>query len=96
MTYEIRIGLDAAEFLGSQDEKTQSIIKKNLRKLKGEPYPSPEARSGDREKVTVNSEEIYRMHISRSYTAFYVINEDKQQVVVTDIVDIDTAHKMYD
>ena len=96
MTYEVRIDVDAADFLNSQDEKTQSIIKDHLGKLKEEPYPSPEARSGDREKVTVNEEEVYRMHISRSYTAFYIINEEKEQVVVTDIVDIDTAHKMYD
>ncbi|MFB6226136.1 MAG: type II toxin-antitoxin system RelE/ParE family toxin [Candidatus Paceibacteria bacterium] len=96
MTYEVRIDVDAADFLNSQDEKTQSIIKKNLGKLKKEPYPSPEAQSGDREKVTVNGEEVYRMHISRSYTAFYVINEQEDQVIVTDIVDIDTAHKMYD
>ena len=96
MTYEVRIDVEVADFLNSQDEKTQSIIKNNLSKLKDEPYPSPEAQSGDREKVTVNGEEVYRMHISRSYTAFYIVNKDKDQVVVTDIVDIDTAHKMYD
>ena len=96
MTYEVRIDVDAAEFLNARDFKTKSIIKDNLGKLQDEPYPSPEAQSGDREKVTVNGEEIYRMHISRSYTAFYIINEDEEQVVVTDIVDIDTAHKMYD
>jgi len=96
MTYEVRIDVDATEFLNSQDDKTQSIIKDNLGKLKEEPYPSPEAQSGDREKVTVNGEEIYRMHISRSYTAFYVINEDEERVIITDIVDIDAAHKMYD
>ena len=43
MTYEVRIDIDAADFLDSQDEKTQSIIKDNLGKLKEEPYPSPEA-----------------------------------------------------
>lgn len=96
MTYEVRIDIDAAEFLSSRDQKTQSIIKQNLRKLEEEPYPSPGAKSGDREKVTVNGEEVSRMHISRSYTAFYVINEEDGQVVVTEIVDIDTAHKMYD
>lgn len=96
MTYEVRIDVDAADFLNSQDEKTQSIIKDNLGKLREEPYPSPGAQSGDREKVTVNGEEVYRMHISRSYTAFYIVNEEEEQVIVTDIVDIDTAHKMYD
>jgi mRNA-degrading endonuclease RelE of RelBE toxin-antitoxin system len=96
MTYEIRIDVDAAEFLNSQIEKTQDIIKENLRKLNEEPYPSPQAQPGDREKVTLNGEEVYRIHISRSYTAFYVINENEKQVIITDIVDIGTAHKMYD
>lgn len=94
--YELRIDLEAAEFLSSQDEKTKRIIKNNLEKLEEEPYPSPNTKSGDKEKVTVNSKEIYRMHISRSYTAFYVIEEGDNQVIITDIVDIDTAHKMYD
>lgn len=96
MTYEVRIDIDAADFLNSKGEKTQSIIKENLGKLEENPYPSPEAQSGDREKVTVNGEKVYRMHISRSYTAFYVVDEEEEQVIVTDIVDIDTAHKMYD
>jgi len=77
-------------------KRHRQFIKQNLRKLKDEPHPSPEAQSGDREKVTINGEEVYRMHISRSYTAFYVIKEDEEQVIVTDIVDIDAAHKMYD
>ena len=94
MTYEIRIDVEAAEFIESKDQKTQKIIKENLQKLEQEPYPSPQAQKGDREKVTINGEEIYRMHISRSYTAFYIIK--KKQIIVTDIVDIDTAHKMYD
>lgn len=56
----------------------------------------PEAQYVDREKVTVNGEEVYRMYISRSYTAFYIIKKQAKKVIVTDIVDIDTAHKMYD
>ena len=96
MTYEVRIDVDAADFLNSQDEKTQPIIKNNLGKLKDEPYPSPKAQSGDREKVTVKDEEVYRMHISRTYTAFYIVDEEKEQVIVIDNVDIDTAHKICD
>ena len=93
MTYNVRIYVDASEFLKSLDSKTQRIIKSNLKKLENQPHDSPEAQSGDREKVSVNGEEIYGMHISRSYTAFYTINEEPEQVIITDI---DTAHKMYD
>ena len=51
MTYEVRIDQDALEFLQSLDQKSRRIIKDNLGKLEEEPYPSPNASSGDREKV---------------------------------------------
>ncbi|MFB6144487.1 MAG: hypothetical protein ABEJ98_04210 [Candidatus Nanohaloarchaea archaeon] len=62
MTYEVRIDVDAADFLNFKDEKMHSIIRDNLGKLKDEPYPSPQAQSDDREKVTVNGEEVYRSY----------------------------------
>jgi len=96
MSYDVRIDIDALKFLKSQDSKTRRILKDNLKKLQKNPYASPEASTGDREKVKVNGEEIYRIHISRSYTAFYIIKQDSKEVVITDITDIDTAHKMYD
>ncbi|MFB6099685.1 MAG: type II toxin-antitoxin system RelE/ParE family toxin [Candidatus Nanohalobium sp.] len=96
MKYEIRIDLDARDFLQSLDSKSKGIVKRNLRKLQENPYPRPQNDIGDVEKVTVKGREVYRMHISRSYTAFYTINEEKENVVVTEIVDIDKAHKMYD
>ncbi len=71
-------------------------MKDNLRKLEEEPYPRPDSKSGDTEKVTVKGEEYYRMHISRTHTAFYRIEESENQVHIINIVDIDTAHKMYD
>lgn len=96
MTYEVRVDIQASKFLNSCGSKTRRIIKDNLKALKETPYPSPEAKKGDREQVSINGEKVYRMHISRSYTAFYVVNEEQKQAVITDIVDIDTAHKMYD
>jgi mRNA-degrading endonuclease RelE of RelBE toxin-antitoxin system len=96
MTYEIRIDTEALDFLESLDDKSSRIIKNNLQKLEEEPYPSPDASTGDREEVTVRGEKTFRMHISRSYTAFYNINENLKQVIITEIVDIDKAHKMYD
>lgn len=96
MTYEVRIDEEALEFLQTLDQKSRRIVKENLGKLEEEPYPSPDASTGDREKVTVKGEEMYRMHISRSYTAFYNVKEDQKQVIITELVDIDKAHKMYD
>ena len=64
--------------------------------MEDEPYPRPNNKLGDTEKVTVDGEEYYRLHISRSHTAFYRVKESESQVHVINIVDIDTAHKMYD
>jgi mRNA-degrading endonuclease RelE of RelBE toxin-antitoxin system len=96
MTYEIRIDLEARDFLHSLDKKSRRIIKQNLRKLESNPYPGPQNSIGDIEEVMVKGREVFRMHISRSYTAFYKVKEQEEKVVVTEIVDIDKAHKMYD
>lgn len=94
MTYEIRLHPDANNYIKSKDSKSQRIIKDNLRKLEEEPYPRPDSKLGDTEKVTVEGDEYYRMHISRTHTAFYKVRED--QVHIVNIVDINKAHKMYD
>lgn len=39
--------------------------------------------------------EGYRMHISRTWTALYTVEEDESQVLVHEITDIDDAHKRY-
>ena len=39
-------------------KKNSTQYENELQKLKDEPHPSPEAQSGDREKVTVNGEEV--------------------------------------
>ncbi|WP_233560654.1 type II toxin-antitoxin system RelE/ParE family toxin [Halobellus sp. Atlit-38R] len=70
-------------------------MKDNLRKLEEEPYPRPGSGSGDREKLHVDGEEMYRLHIGRTHTAFYVVLDEDQQVRVVEIVDIDEAHKRY-
>lgn len=97
MSYEVVLSPESQDYLESVDEKSERIIKDNLGVLKEEPHPRPNRKAkGDVEKVTMNGQEIYRMHISRTHTAFYWINEDEEIVDVTNIVDIDKAHKMYD
>lgn len=95
MSYEVLLSEEAREYYGSLDEKSQGIVKENLEKLEEEPYPRPDAGSGDREKVTVEGEEVYRLHIGRTHTAFYVVAEDEGQVRVVDLMTIDEAHKRY-
>jgi len=95
MSYEILLGADAREYVAALDDKSARIVKENLRKLAEEPYPKPGSGSGDREKLVVDGEEMYRLHIGRTHTAFYVILDDEREVRVVDITDIDDAHKRY-
>lgn len=65
---------------------------KNLNKL-NKPYPG--RGMGDKERLIVEGELIYRLHIGRTYTAFYIIDEESKSVKVLEILSIETAHKKY-
>jgi mRNA-degrading endonuclease RelE of RelBE toxin-antitoxin system len=96
MSYNVLIAADAREYISVLDEKSTRIVKENLRKLSDDPYPRPESGSGDREKVVVDGEEIYRLHIGRTHTAFYDVLEAENEVRIVELMDIDEAHKRYD
>jgi len=91
--YRLLISEDVRDLLNSLDEKSQRIVRKNLKKLIEDPYPG--SGKGDKEKLGLPDEEIYRLHIGRSWTAFYIIIEKKKQVRITDLMTIDEAHKKY-
>ncbi|WP_018258873.1 type II toxin-antitoxin system RelE family toxin [Halomicrobium katesii] len=95
MSYEILLAEDAREYVAALDDKSKRIVKDNLRKLAEEPYPRPEAGRGDRKTLTVDGEELYRLHIGRTHTAFYEVLEDEREVRVIEVLDIDEAHKRY-
>jgi mRNA-degrading endonuclease RelE of RelBE toxin-antitoxin system len=80
------------EFLEAMDEKSRSICKKNLQKLT-QPYPG--RGPGDKEKLVVLGEELFRLHIGRTYTAFYIIDEEKKLARVIELLTIESAHKKY-
>lgn len=92
MGYEIELSKEVEEFLFNLDFKSKRICVKNIEKLKN-PYPG--RGSGDKEKIIVRGKERYRLHIGRSYTAFYIILEEKKLVRVVEILPIDKAHKNY-
>jgi len=95
MSYEVLLAAEAREYIAALDEKSTRIVKDNLRKLADDPYPRPESASGDREQLVVDGEELYRLHIGRTHTAFYDIIEAKAEVRVIEILHIDEAHKRY-
>lgn len=95
MTFAVLLGEQPQRFLQETDEKTARIVRGNLRKLADEPYPRPGAGQGDREKLPVDGDVLYRLHIGRSYTALYTIHDADSEVRVREILPIDDAHKRY-
>ncbi len=92
MTYAIEVADAVRQFLSSLDEKSKRICKDNLAKL-SQPYPG--RGPGDKERLVVAGEEVYRLHIGRSYTAFYIIIEEQKLVRVIELLSIKDAHKKY-
>jgi mRNA-degrading endonuclease RelE of RelBE toxin-antitoxin system len=93
MSYEVLLHPNADEFLRGLDDKSERIVRDTLGKLAENPYPG--SGKGDKEKLVIDGDERYRMHISREYTAFYDVYEDRNEVRVTEILPIDEAHKRY-
>lgn len=90
--YTILVSQEVEEFLGVLDEKSQRIVRENLGKL-SEPHPG--RGQGDKERITWRGDEVYRLHIGRTWTAFYDIIEEEAVVRVLKIMSIDEAHKEY-
>lgn len=95
MSYTVLLGEQPREFLEDADDKTERIVKDNLGKLSDNPRPRPGSGRGDREKLPVDGREMYRLHISRTYTALYTIDDEADEVLVREILPIDDAHKRY-
>jgi mRNA-degrading endonuclease RelE of RelBE toxin-antitoxin system len=91
--YNLLVEQEALDFVNGLDDKSERICKENLKKLIDDPYPG--SGKGDKERLVVDGEEIYRLHISRTYTAFYDIEENDDVVRVFEVLPIDEAHKRY-
>jgi len=91
--FEILIDEEADEFLSGLPPKSQKIMKENFKKLITNPFPG---NSGDKERLDLPiNPPVYRMHIGRSYTAFYHIDSDQKTVMIDVITTIEQAHKLY-
>lgn len=93
MSYKLYLEPDAKDFLDKLDDKSKRICKDNLRKVEDNPFPGQGI--GDKEKVPVEGEEVYRLHIGRSLTAFYYVLKEEKQIRVVEIMPIDNAHEKY-
>jgi mRNA interferase RelE/StbE len=91
--FEILIEEEAHGFLTSLPLKSQKVIKENLKKLSINPFPGD---FGDKEKLDLPIDTpVYRMHIGRSYTAFYQIDIEYKTVKIDMLTTIEQAHKLY-
>jgi plasmid stabilization system protein ParE len=91
MGYQVLLGEQPREFLDGAEEKTDRIVRDHLQSL----AEGPGAGRGDREQLPVDGEALYRMHISRTYTALYTVDDGESAVRVREILPIDDAHKRY-
>lgn len=83
----------SVEAINELPEKTRRIIHDALRTLEENPYPGT---GGDKEKLQLeDGMAVYRLHIGRSYTAFYTIDSGARLVRIHDVMTIGQAHKKY-
>lgn len=90
--FEVLVAQEVADFLDDLDDKSARIVRENLEKLT-DPYPGEG--TGDKERITWRGQAVYRLHIGRTWTAFYDIDAEEKNVYVLRVMSIDDAHKEY-
>jgi len=89
--FTIVIERKAEEFLKKLPQKTRRIAVEKILELQEDPFPG-----GNKEKLECpHPPAVYRLHISRSFTVFYLIENDEQVVKIEKIMTIERAHKEY-
>jgi mRNA-degrading endonuclease RelE of RelBE toxin-antitoxin system len=92
VAYQLVIKKKALEFVRSLPSKSQRVVIEKCKTLADDPFPG----QGDKEIILRKGhEDIYRLHISRSYTAFYKVHKDEKRVLILYITTIEQAHKIY-
>jgi len=92
VTFLLRIDeVDALPFIQHLPEKSKRIVDAKIRLLVEDPFPG---KGGDKELLLLRpGVRIYRLHISRQFTAFYRVRDDT--VYITEVMTIGQAHKKY-
>ena len=89
--FTIVIERRAREFVKRLPPKTRRIIVEKILELKEDPFPG-----GNKEKLEYpHPPAVYRLHIGRSFTVFYVIEQEENLVKIEKILTIEKAHKEY-
>ena len=89
--FTIVIERRAREFVKRLPPKIRRIIVEKILELKEDPFPG-----GNKEKLEYpHPPAVYRLHIGRSFTVFYVIEQEENLVKIEKILTIEKAHKEY-
>jgi len=89
--FTILIERRAREFVKRLPPKTRRIIVEKILELKEDPFPG-----GNKEKLDYpRPPAVYRLHVGRSFTVFYIIEHEESIVKIEKIVTIEKAHKEY-
>ena len=67
--------------------KTRRIIVEKILELKEDPF------GGNKETRLPRPPAVYRLHVGRSFTVFYIIEHEESIVKIEKIVTIEKAHK---
>ncbi|MEN6341153.1 MAG: hypothetical protein ABFC89_01200 [Methanospirillum sp.] len=93
MTLEVRVQKPVAAFLDTLPEKPRRIVAAALKDLGENPFPGS---GGNNELLTLSAgRQVYRLHIARTYTAFYGVDTDAGIVSVYELLTIEQAHRRY-
>ena len=89
VAYHLVINKKALRYL----EQLPDMVRGKCKSLADDPFPG---KHGDKELISRKGhKDIYRLHIGRSYTAFYRIYKDEKIVKILDVTTIEQAHKLY-
>ena len=89
--FTVLIERKAQEFLKRLPKNTRRIVVEKIQELAEDPFPG-----GNKEKLEYpHPPAVYRLHISRSFTVFYIIEHQESIVKIEKIVPIERAHKEY-
>jgi mRNA-degrading endonuclease RelE of RelBE toxin-antitoxin system len=89
--FAIVIERKAQEFIKRLPQKLRCIVVEKILELKEDPFPG-----GNKEKLeSPHPPAVYRLHIGRSFTVFYVIEHEEMIVKIEKVMTIERAHKEY-
>ena len=81
----------AEKSLKNLPQKTRRIIVDKILDLREDPFPK-----GNKEKLIYpHPPAVYRLHVGRSFTVFYIIETDENVIKIIKIMTIERAHKEY-